>query len=109
MKKINLHKAGRATHQAIRDMNEILVLNQVRERQPISRIDIAESTGLEGSTVSKIVARLLENEFVYEDGVGPASPQGGHHSRSARVTGQRRRAGRGDVPRTPRRSIRARG
>jgi predicted NBD/HSP70 family sugar kinase len=81
MKKINLHKAGRATHQALRDMNEILVLNLVRERQPISRIDIAESTGLEGSTVSKIVARLLENEFVYEDGVGPASPQGGRKKR----------------------------
>ena len=52
MKKINLHKAARATHQALRDMNELLVLNQVRERQPISRIDIADSTGLEGSTVS---------------------------------------------------------
>ena len=55
MKKINLHKAGRATHQSLRDMNELLVLNLVRERQPISRIDIAESTRLEGSTVSKIV------------------------------------------------------
>ncbi len=81
MRKINLHKAGRATHQALRDLNEILVLNQVRERQPISRIEIAESTGLEGSTVSKIVTRLLENEFVFEDGVGSASPQGGRKKR----------------------------
>ena len=81
MKKINLHRAGPATHQSLRDMNEILVLNLVRERQPISRIDIAESTRLEGSTVSKIVARLLENEFVYENGVGPASPQGGRKKR----------------------------
>ncbi len=81
MKKINLHNAGRATHQSLRDMNEILVLNLVRERQPISRIDIADSTRLEGSTVSKIVARLLENEFVYEDGVGSASPQGGRKKR----------------------------
>lgn len=81
MKKINLHKAARATHQALRDMNELLVLNQVRERQPISRIDIADSTGLEGSTVSKIVTRLLGNEFVYENGVGSASPQGGRKKR----------------------------
>ena len=81
MKKINLTKAGRATHQSLRDMNEILVLNLVRERQPISRIDIAESTRLEGSTVSKIVARLLEDEFVYENGVGSASPQGGRKKR----------------------------
>lgn len=81
MKKINLHSAGRATHQALRDMNEILVLNQVRERQPISRSDIAESTRLEGSTVSKIVTRLIENEFVYENGVGEASSQGGRKKR----------------------------
>jgi len=81
MKKINLQKAGRATHQTLRDMNEILVLNQVRERQPISRIEIADHTGLEGSSVSKIVARLLDNDFVYEDGFGSASPQGGRKKR----------------------------
>jgi predicted NBD/HSP70 family sugar kinase len=85
MRKINLRKAERATHQALRDLNEILVLNQVRERQPISRIEIAESTGLEGSTVSKIVTRLLENEFVFEDGVGSASPQGGRKKRFLRL------------------------
>ncbi|MGI8784481.1 MAG: ROK family protein [Acidobacteriota bacterium] len=81
MKKIDIHNAGRATHQALRDLNEILVLNVVRERQPISRIDIADWTGLEGSTVSKIVSRLLENEFVYEEGVAAASPSGGRKKR----------------------------
>ncbi len=80
-RKLDIHQAGRATHQALRDLNEVLVLNLVRERQPISRIDIADWTGLEGSTVSKIVARLLESEFVYEDGVGSASPQGGRKKR----------------------------
>jgi predicted NBD/HSP70 family sugar kinase len=80
-RKLNIHRVGRATHQVLRDMNEVLVLNLVRERQPISRIDIAGLTGLEGSTVSKIVARLLESEFVYEDGVGSASPQGGRKKR----------------------------
>lgn len=81
MKKIDIHNAGRATHQALRDLNEILVLNVVRERQPISRIDIAGWTGLEGSTVSKIVSRLLENEFVYEEGIAAASPNGGRKKR----------------------------
>ncbi|MDX2032181.1 MAG: ROK family transcriptional regulator [Blastocatellia bacterium] len=81
MKKINLHSAERATHQALRDMNEVLVLNVVRERQPVSRVDVAGLTGLEGSTVSKIVARLIENEFVYEEGVGLASPNGGRKKR----------------------------
>ena len=81
MKKLDIHSAGRATHQALRDLNEILVLNVVRERQPISRIDIAAWTGLEGSTVSKIVSRLLESEFVYEEGISAASPSGGRRKR----------------------------
>lgn len=81
VKKIDIHKVGRATHQVLRDLNEVLVLNVVRERQPISRIEIAEWTELEGSTVSKIVARLLESEFVYEDGVAAASPNGGRRKR----------------------------
>jgi predicted NBD/HSP70 family sugar kinase len=80
-RKLNIHQTGRATHQDLRDLNEVLVLNLVRERQPISRIDIAEWTGLEGSTVSKIVGRLIENEFIFEDGVGAASPQGGRKKR----------------------------
>lgn len=81
MKKIDIHNVERATHQALRDLNEVLVLNVVRERQPISRIEIAEWTELEGSTVSKIVARLLDNEYVYELGVAAASPNGGRKKR----------------------------
>ena len=81
MKKLDIQNAGRATHQALRDLNEILVLNVVRERQPVSRSDIAVSTGLEGSTVSKIVSRLLGNEFVYEEGIAAASPNGGRKKR----------------------------
>ena len=81
VKKIDLHQAGRATQQSLRDLNEVLVLNVVRERQPISRVDVAGFTGLEGSTVSKIVARLLDNEFVYEEGLGVASPNGGRKKR----------------------------
>jgi predicted transcriptional regulator len=81
VKKIDIHRAGRATHQALRDTNEILVLNVVRERQPVSRVDVAEFTSLEGSTVSKIVARLIENEFIYEEGLGAASPNGGRKKR----------------------------
>jgi len=80
-RKLNIHQRGRATHQDLRDLNEFLVLNLVRERQPISRSDIAEWTGLEGSSVSKIVGRLLENDYIFEDGVGAASPQGGRKKR----------------------------
>ncbi|MBI3650764.1 MAG: ROK family transcriptional regulator [Acidobacteria bacterium] len=81
MKKIDIHNTDRATHQALRDLNELLVLNIVRECQPISRIDIAQRTRLEGSTVSKIVTRLLADDFVYEEGVAAASPNGGRKKR----------------------------
>lgn len=81
MKKIDIHNTDRATHQALRDLNELLVLNIVRECQPISRIDITQRTRLEGSTVSKIVTRLLDSEFVYEEGVAAASLNGGRKKR----------------------------
>lgn len=81
MRKIDLHNTAPASHQALRDFNELLVLNAIREAQPISRVDIAQWTRLEASTVSKIVARLLASEFVYEDGVGPASRLGGRKKR----------------------------
>jgi predicted NBD/HSP70 family sugar kinase len=47
----------------------------------VSRIETAELIGLEGSTVSKIVARLLEDQLIYEEGLGEASPQGGRKKR----------------------------
>src|SRR5262245_1869116 len=81
VKKIDIHRAGRATHQALRDTNEILVLNVVRERQPVSRVAVASFTSLEGSTTSKIGSRLIENELIYEEGVGAASPNGGRKKR----------------------------
>ncbi len=70
-----------ANHRVLRDINEVMVLNVIREKQPISRIEIAELTGLEGSTVSKIVARLVADAMVYEEGMAEASPQGGRKKR----------------------------
>ncbi len=70
-----------ANHRVLRDINEVMVLNVIREKHPISRIEIAELIGLEGSTVSKIVSRLLVDDFVYEEGVGESSPLGGRKKR----------------------------
>jgi predicted NBD/HSP70 family sugar kinase len=81
MRKIDIGKLAPANHRVLRDMNEIMVLNVIRERQPISRIEIAELTGLEGSTVSKIVARLVLDNLILEEGVGEASPKGGRKKR----------------------------
>ncbi len=81
MRKMDIGNLAPANHRVLRDINEVMVLNVIREKQPISRIEIAEMIGLEGSTVSKIVTRLLADNLVHEEGVGEASPQGGRKKR----------------------------
>jgi predicted NBD/HSP70 family sugar kinase len=81
MKKMDIRRLAPADHRVLRDMNEVMVLNVIRENQPTSRIDIATVTGLEGSTVSRIVSRLLEDGLIREEGVAEASPRGGRKKR----------------------------
>lgn len=57
----------------VRDINQTIFLHLIRERQPISRADIAKYTGLRAGTVSAIVNRLIRNNFVYEGTEGPSS------------------------------------
>jgi len=51
----------------IRDLNQTLVLNLVREQGPISRADLARVSGLSASTVTEITAVLLRDGFLLED------------------------------------------
>jgi predicted NBD/HSP70 family sugar kinase len=50
-----------------RDINRSIVLNSIRERQPISRTTISILTGLNKSTVSDIVADLIKENLIEED------------------------------------------
>lgn len=50
-----------------RSVNRAMILNLIREKQPISRIQIARLTGLNRSTVSSIVNMLLEEELIFEE------------------------------------------
>ncbi len=43
-----------------------MILNIIRERQPISRINIARLTGLNKSTVSSIISELLKEDLIFE-------------------------------------------
>jgi predicted NBD/HSP70 family sugar kinase len=81
VKKINLNDFKTANHRILRDINEVIVLNIIRERQPIPRVDIAAITGLEEGTISRIVQRFLRSGLVYEEGVGPSTPAGGRKPR----------------------------
>jgi predicted NBD/HSP70 family sugar kinase len=57
----------------VRDINQTMFLHLIRERQPVSRAELAKATGLRAGTVSAIVNRLLEGRLIYEGVAGPSS------------------------------------
>lgn len=66
MRRINLKKANVARADTIRDINRQIVLNYVREKEPISRAEISSETALQRSTVSLIVDELKTQGLIYE-------------------------------------------
>lgn len=70
----------------VRDINQTIFLHLIRERQPISRADIAKYTGLRAGTVSAIVNRLIKNNLVYEGSEGPSS--GGRRPRNLYINAE---------------------
>ncbi len=55
-----------ANSKVVRNINRGNILHCIRERQPISRAEIARATRLNKTTVSSIVAGLLEDELLCE-------------------------------------------
>ena len=66
MRRIDLKKAQAARLNTIRDINRQIVLNYVREREPISRAEIARETDLQRSTISTIVDELETDGLIEE-------------------------------------------
>ncbi len=60
----------KATRQQIKEHNRNLVLNNIFEHDRISRAEIARITRLTATTVSEIVAYLIDEGLVVESGVG---------------------------------------
>ena len=73
MRRIDLRKAQAARLNTIRDINRQIVLNYVREREPISRAEIARETELQRSTISVIVEGLTEEGLIEEVGEGEST------------------------------------
>src|SRR5918997_5717387 len=73
MRRLDLTKTQAARSSTIRDINRRIVLNYVREREPISRADIARETALQRSTVSTIVEELKTEGLVEEVGAGKST------------------------------------
>ncbi|BBW95621.1 ROK family protein [Geobacillus icigianus] len=57
----------------VKKMNKQLVLKLIREKHPISRADIAKTTGLNKATVSALVDELIAEHFVHESGIGEST------------------------------------
>ena len=73
MRRLDLRKAQAARLNTIRDINRQIVLNYVREREPISRAEIARETDLQRSTISAIVEDLKSEGLVEEVGEGEST------------------------------------
>jgi len=73
LRRLDLRKAQAARLNTIRDINRQIVLNYVREREPISRAEIARETNLQRSTISAIVDALKTEDLVEEIGEGEST------------------------------------
>jgi len=73
LRRLDLRKTQAARLNTIRDINRQIVLNYVREREPISRAEIARETNLQRSTISAIVDALTGEGLVEEVGEGEST------------------------------------
>lgn len=58
-----------ASTELTRDINRDVILERIRELQPISRVGLARASGLQASTVSSIVEQLLQERWICEGAV----------------------------------------
>src|ERR1041385_626273 len=72
-RRLDLRKAQAARLNTIRDINRQIVLNYVREREPISRAEIARESELQRSTVSAMVEDLKPEGLAEEAGEGEST------------------------------------
>lgn len=70
VRKIDLNNFRVASSETARDINRRIVLNMIRQHQPISRAGLARRSGLQRSTVSAIAEQLFAERWVVEGAVG---------------------------------------
>lgn len=66
---IDLTQVQRASSEMARRINRDIVLELIRENQPISRADLSRRSGLQRSTVSQIAEQLIRERWVREGSV----------------------------------------
>jgi N-acetylglucosamine repressor len=73
MRKINTRSFRVATRSTLRDVNRKIVLNLIREHQPISRAELARRMKVRRASLTSIVRELLESREVIETGTAVAA------------------------------------
>jgi len=69
VRRIDLSSAQLASSENARDINRDIVLEIIRFRQPLSRVELARFSGLQPSTISIIVEHLIGEGWIREGAV----------------------------------------
>ena len=75
MRRIDIDRFVRATRSTSRDINRRIILNLVRENEPVSRADLARRMGIGRGMVTSLVSELIEAGEIYS-GSTVAAPRG---------------------------------
>ena len=73
MRKINTRDFNIATRTTARDINRRIALTVIRERQPISRADLARHMKMTRGVVSVLAQELITQGLIYEGATGEAA------------------------------------
>src|SRR4051812_7575391 len=73
VRKIDTRDFRRATRTTSREINRRIVLNLVRDHQPLSRADLARRMEIGRGVVTSIVQELIDEGTIYEGDVGAAA------------------------------------
>ncbi len=65
-RRFDLHTEDPASSELARDINRDIILELLRRKQPIARVDLARLSGLQRSTVSLIVEQLVAERWIVE-------------------------------------------
>lgn len=69
VRRFDLSSVQLASSEMARDINRDIVLEFIRFRQPVSRVDLSRLSGLQPSTISAIVEDLIEEGWIREGAV----------------------------------------
>lgn len=69
VRRIDLSSAQLASSEMARDINRDIVLEFIRFRQPVSRVDLSRLSGLQPSTISAIVEELIAEGWIREGAI----------------------------------------